>query len=100
MTRAPGTDLPEVDRREEPLAFIPDRSMTPTELRQLLSEGDRELRAWAVSRLLLYADWDEIWTFVHRDEVVELFDELDLPPQLRTAWGKMLRIEASTPETP
>jgi len=92
VTRIPGTDLPELDRREEPLAFIPDREVTPSELRRMLSEGSRDNRAWAVSRLLLYAEWDEIWTFVTRDEVVELFAELDLPPALRAKWAKMLRI--------
>jgi hypothetical protein len=92
VTRVPGTDLPELERREEPLAFIPDRQVTPTELRRMLSDGPRDARAWAVSRLLLYADWDEIWTFVTRDEVVELFAELDLPEALRAKWAKMLRI--------
>lgn len=96
MTRVPGTDLPELDRREEPLPFIPDRPVTPSELRRLLAEGTREARAWAVSRLLLYADWDEIWTFVTRDEVIGLFGDLELPPALRAKWARMLRIE----ETP
>jgi hypothetical protein len=97
VTRVPGTDLPELDRREEPLKFIPDRAITPSELRKLLAEGPRDLRAWAVARLLLYADWDEIWTFVNRDEVIELFDDLDLPAPLRAAWAKMLRIDSPAP---
>jgi hypothetical protein len=100
VTRVPGTDLPELDRREEPLAFIPDRLVTPSELRKMLSEGPRDARAWAVSRLLLYAEWDEIWTFVTRDEVVELFEELELPAPLRAAWAKMLRIESTPAPAP
>jgi hypothetical protein len=94
VTRVPGTDLPELERREEPLPFIPDRPVTPSELRRLLAEGPRETRAWAVSRLLTYADWDEIWTFVTRDEVIELFADLELAAPLRAAWAKMLRIDA------
>ena len=95
MTRVPGTDLPELDRREEPLPFIPDRPVTTSELRQLLAEGPRDARAWAVTRLLLYAEWDEIWTFVTRDEVIELFADLELPPALRAAWAKMLRLDGA-----
>jgi hypothetical protein len=99
VTRVPGTDLPELDRREEPLPFIPDRPVTPSELRRLLAEGTLEARAWAVSRLLLYAEWDEIWTFVTRDEVIGLFGELELPPALREKWARMLRIEESPAPT-
>jgi hypothetical protein len=99
VTRVPGTDLPELDRREEPLPFIPDRPVTPSELRRLLAEDPREVRAWAVARLLLYAEWDEIWTFVTRDEVIELFDDLELPPALRSAWAKNLRIQPTPSAT-
>lgn len=98
MTRAPGTDLPELEHRDEPLDFIPDRAVTPTELRRLLAEGPREMRCWAVSRLLQFADWDEIWSFVSREEVIELFPDLDLPQPLRAAWARMLRLE--TPAAP
>jgi len=91
--RTSGTDVPGLERDDETLAFIPEREMTAAELRRLLAEGSRETRAWAVTRLLLYADWDEIWRYVTRDEVAELFPELDLPPALRSAWARMLRLE-------
>jgi hypothetical protein len=91
--RASGTDLPEL-RKSETLAFIPERDMTAAELRRILAEGEEELRAWAVTRMLLYAEWEEIWTYVTREQVVELFPRLDLPPALRTAWARILRLEA------
>lgn len=67
--------------------------MTAAQLKRLLAEGSPELRAWAVSRLLLYADWEEIWSFVSRDEVRELFPLLELPPALRTAWSRMIGLD-------
>lgn len=91
--RVPGTDVPRLDRDDETLPFIPERAMTAAELRGLLAEGSRESRAWAVTRLLLYADWDEIWRYVTRDEVAELFSDLELPAALRGAWARMLRLE-------
>lgn len=36
---------------------------------------------------------DDIWSFVSRDDVREIFPELDLPESLRTAWGRMLKVE-------
>jgi len=98
VTRVPGTDLPELERRDEPLDYIPDRAVTPSELRKLLAEGPRDVRCWAVSRLLQFADWDEIWTYVSREEVIDLFPDLDLPTQLRSAWARMLRLEEAPPE--
>jgi hypothetical protein len=49
---------------------------------------------WVISHLLRYAQWDDIWTYVSRDEVKEIFPTLDLPENLRLAWGRMLKIEA------
>ncbi|HEX2164042.1 MAG TPA: hypothetical protein VHM02_08845, partial [Thermoanaerobaculia bacterium] len=80
--------------RGGPLYFFPDREVTAAELRRLLEEGTAADRAWAISHLLRYAQWDDIWTYVSRDEVREIFPELDLPDNLRQAWGRMLKVEA------
>jgi hypothetical protein len=68
--------------------------VTEDEVHHLLRQGTREQRAWVISHLLRYAQWDDIWTYVSRDEVREIFPELDLPETLRQAWGRMLKIEA------
>lgn len=75
------------------LYFFPDREVTAEELRALLEEGSEDDRIWVISHLLRYAQWDDIWTYVTRDEVREVFPELDLPDNLRTAWGRMLKVE-------
>ncbi|HVR29825.1 MAG TPA: hypothetical protein VMS86_09865 [Thermoanaerobaculia bacterium] len=77
-----------------PLYFFPDQDLTDTQLRSILSGDDRSRRAWAISYLLRYAQWDDIWAYVSRDEVREIFAELDLPDTLRVAWGRMLKVEA------
>jgi hypothetical protein len=76
------------------LYFFPDQEVTAGELRRILREGNAETRAWAISHLLRYAQWDDIWIYVSRDEVREIFPALDLPENLRTAWGRILKIEA------
>lgn len=90
--QASGTNPPEIEPGAA-LYFFPEQPMTGEQLRRLLSEGSRERRAWAVSQILRYADWDDIWSYVDRDEVRELWSDLDLPDSLRAAWGRMLRIE-------
>ena len=77
-----------------PLYFFPDQELTEPQLRAILVGDDRSRRAWAISHLLRYAQWDDIWTYVTRDEVREIFGELDLPDTLRVAWGRMLKVEA------
>jgi hypothetical protein len=76
------------------LYFFPDRPVTIAELRRILSDGSRAERAWAISHLLRYAQWDDIWTYVSREQVREIFGELELPEGLRGAWARMLKIEA------
>jgi hypothetical protein len=48
-----------------------------------------------ISHLLRFAQWDDIWTYVSREEVREVFAEIELPENLRHAWGRMLKIEAT-----
>jgi hypothetical protein len=79
------------------LYFFPDREITAEELKEILENGPRDQRAWAVSHLLRYAQWDDIWSYVSRDEVREIFSELELPENLRQAWGRMLKVETETP---
>ncbi len=80
--------------RDTQLYFFPDREVTDGELRALLRDGTEEQRAWAISHLLRYAQWEDIWTYVSRDEVREIFPALELPDNLRQAWGRMLKVEA------
>ena len=81
------------DRPASPY-FFPDRDVSAAELDAILAGSDREQRCWAISHMLRYAQWDDIWGYVSRDEVRELFPDLDLPDNLRQAWARMLKIEA------
>ena len=81
--------------RIDSLYFFPDQRVTADEVRQMLRQGSAGQRAWVVSHLLRYAQWDDIWTYVSREEVKEVFGDLDLPENLRQAWARMLKIEAT-----
>jgi hypothetical protein len=91
--QAPGRSRDGGDRQED-LYFFPDQSVTADEARHTLRYGTTSQRAWVISHLLRYAVWDDIWMFVSREEVKEIFADLDLPENLRNAWGRMLKIEA------
>ncbi len=56
--------------------------------------GPETERAWAISHMLRYAQWDDIWLYVTRDQVRQIFPSLELPETLRQAWARMLKIEA------
>ena len=79
---------------KESLYFFPDREVTRQELEKILEGDSEEDRAWAISHMLRYAQWDDIWLYVSRDEVRRVFPSLDLPDNLRQAWARMLKIEA------
>lgn len=95
-TAAPHRDAAgEADDDPERLYFFPEDEVSEEELTDILASDDRERRAWAISHLLRYAQWDDIWSYVDRDAVREIFPDLDLPENLRTAWARMLKIEVS-----
>ncbi len=74
------------------LYFFPDQRVFEARVQSILRDGPREERAWVISHLLRYAQWDDIWSYVTRDEVRDIFPELDLPETLQVAWGRMLRL--------
>jgi hypothetical protein len=76
------------------LYFFPTERVSEEQARRFLREGPPSKRLWVISCLLRYAQWNDIWTYVTRDEVRECLLELDLPPNLRAAWARMLKIEA------
>lgn len=81
------------DPENEPLYFFPEEEITAPKLRELLERGSSQERAWAISHLLRYAEWDDIWMYVSREEVRDIFSELELPDSLRAAWARMLKVE-------
>lgn len=89
-----GTDSAETGRGDT-LYFFPDEPVRADELRRLLREGAPERQAWAISHLLRYADWEDIWTYTTRDQVRLHFADLDLPPSLGVAWARMLKVETA-----
>ena len=75
------------------LYFFPDQQVSESRVRSILQHGSLEERAWVISHLLRYAQWDDIWTYVSRQEVREIFPQLDMPENLQAAWARMLKID-------
>lgn len=84
---------PQIEEGSQPLYFFPDRSVGASELKRILDGGDQEERLWAISNMLRYAQWDDIWLYVSRDEVREVFPSLDLPDKLSQVLARMLKVE-------
>jgi len=78
----------------ESLYFFPDQQVSEAKLRWILTEGSQTERHWALSHLLRYAQWDDIWTYASREEVRQALPQLDLPGNLSKAWARMLKLEA------
>ncbi|HXU44895.1 MAG TPA: hypothetical protein VN783_05180 [Thermoanaerobaculia bacterium] len=76
------------------LYFFPEHQVTRDEARRLLASGTETERAWVISHLLRYAQWEDIWEFTSREDVRELFPLLDLPENLRQKWARMLKVES------
>ena len=80
---------------EKFLYFFPDQQISERRAREILEQGSEQERAWVISHLLRYAQWDEIWSYVSRDEVRALFSQLDLPVKLESAWARLLEVTAT-----
>ncbi len=86
--------MPPHSESSDPLYFFPEQTVTLAEA-QALFAGAPEQRAVVVSHLLRYAQWEDIWQWVDRDEVRELLPLLDLPENLRAKWAHLLKVETA-----
>ncbi len=90
----PGSDTAADRDPNESLYFFPDQKVSESRVRSILQHGSLEERAWVISHLLRFAQWDDIWTYVSREEAREIFPQLEMPENLQSAWARMLKIEA------
>jgi hypothetical protein len=95
-----GTDAPKTSVETKALYFFPGAEVSRAELEAILAGEDRSRKAWAISHLLRYAVWDDIWQWTDRDQVRDLFGDLDLPANLRTSLARMLKIDAEVLSAP
>ncbi|MEM9294095.1 MAG: hypothetical protein AAGD01_20630 [Acidobacteriota bacterium] len=81
------------EREPAPLYFFPEDSVSDKELREILAGDDQERRLWALSHLLRFAQWEDIWQYVSREEVREHLPNIEMTEKLRAAYARMLGIE-------
>jgi hypothetical protein len=58
------------------LYFFWDYDITEEDLRAILSSDNEVEKAWAMTRLLEAAKWDDIWRFITLDDLRVNFDRL------------------------
>ncbi len=74
----------------EPLPFLPGQETSEVTARQILKSGDPEVRRALIAELISYAPWEEIWSYISRDELRDVLPKLDLPPSIAEAWRRYL----------
>ena len=83
-------------RRPTPEFVFPEGILSRNELVQQLEGEDSAARNQALTALLSYAPWAQIWDVVTPAEVRAALPELDLPSALATAWQKTLKSSRPT----
>ena len=79
-------------RAHDGLYFFWDYDLTEAELRAILAGNNETEIAWAMSRLLEAARWEDIWKYVRLSQVRAWFPRLRLRPQIRTVWEHALAV--------
>jgi hypothetical protein len=74
------------------LYFFWDYDITEDDLRAILRGDDEVEKAWAITRLLEAAKWEDIWKYLRLRDVRQWFSKLHLRPQTREVWAYALRI--------
>lgn len=83
--------MPEEKRRER-LYFFWDYDIAEDDLRAILAGDNETEKAWAMSRLLEAATWDDIWRFITPNDLRANFDRLRFRfPRDREMWAYALQ---------
>jgi hypothetical protein len=83
--------VPTTDNREG-LYFFWDYDLSEADLRAILAGQNEAEIAWAMTRLLEAARWDDIWKYVRLSQVREWLPRLHLRPQTRAVWEHALAV--------
>lgn len=74
------------------LYFFWDYDITEADLRAIL-QGENEVeKAWAITRLLEAAQWEDIWKYIRLRDLRQWFPKLHLRPQISEVWGYALKV--------
>lgn len=73
------------------LYFFWDYDIGEEDLRYILRRGTPTEKAWAITRILEYAKWDDIWRYVTPSDIQENLEHLQFRrPQDRELWAYAL----------
>ena len=72
--------------------FLWDYDLSEADVRAILRSGEREEKAWLVSRLLESAAYEDVWKYLTLAELRTIFPSLQLKPPVRAAWEFALQV--------
>ena len=86
------TDLVQRTERHVATRVTWEYDLEVDDLRHYIAEGDSAQRAWALSRVLKYASWEQIRRLLTVDEIEEALPQIDLPDKKRQTIERALPI--------
>lgn len=72
--------------------FLWDYDLTERQVRQLITSGSLVERCWLTERILMQAQWDEIWRYLTPQQIRDLLPHLKLPHSVKDTWERALSL--------
>ncbi len=75
--------------------FFWDYDLDEEDVRAILRGDDEYEKVWVISRIIQYAQWDDIWKYLKLDDVKTYFDRNQWrTPELKELWSWALSVWA------
>jgi hypothetical protein len=79
--------------------FIWDYDISEDELRQMLRSDNEVERIWAISRIVQYARFADIWKYLAVEDIVKSFDKIWFrQPYFKELWAYALGVWGYPPD--
>ena len=83
--------MPATNQSHQRLYFFWDYDISDAQVRHLLRAGQPAEKAWVISRILNYAKWDDIWSYLTVNDIRQNLARRHFRrPQDRELWADAL----------
>ena len=72
--------------------FLWDYDLTDTQIHAILKGENEVEKKWLVGRILAHANYEDIFKYLTVSDIVRIFSKLSLPPTVKNAWQRALRV--------
>lgn len=72
--------------------FIWDYNIDERRMYAILHGNNEQEKLWLITRIMLHAQFKDIWKYLSAEDIAKVFLKLRLPPKIKQSWQHALNV--------